>query len=354
MNIGILSMQKILNYGSFLQAFSLKKQLESRGHDVYFVDILPGRQIVKQNVNQSDRYALKRIEHYFFSKIMARNHIADYKTYLETDKKLPAGEKFDLVIIGSDEVFNATTPSPWGFTKQLFGCVENAKRVVTYAASCGHTDYQAAENCGIVEEIRHSMKNLQAVSVRDQNTWEFVRSITGKEPELHLDPVFISDYDAYIPEFKMRKPYLLVYAYANRISSEQEIQAIKQYAKENGLKTVSVGMQQRWCDENITASAFELLAFVKNAACIVTDTFHGTVFSIKYNKRFAVLVRDSNRNKLAGLLKQFSLDSRIIENPEELRTIMEKPLDFVTTNAYIAAQRQRSEAYLEQVTAEGK
>ena len=46
MNIGILSMQKILNYGSFLQALSLKMQLEARGHSVYFIDIAPGRQIV--------------------------------------------------------------------------------------------------------------------------------------------------------------------------------------------------------------------------------------------------------------------------------------------------------------------
>ena len=76
MRIGILSMQKILNYGSFLQAFSLKKQFESRGHDVYFIDIEPGKKICEVNsprINiwkKFDRYFFKRIENYLLGKKM--------------------------------------------------------------------------------------------------------------------------------------------------------------------------------------------------------------------------------------------------------------------------------------------
>ena len=161
MNVGILSMQKIHNYGSFLQALSLKKQLEARGHEVYFIDIIPGRQMASRSVAQGmsvfskfDRYVFKRIENYLLSKKMAKIHIDDYQKYLETEKSLPSGQSFDLVIIGSDEVFNATVPSPWGFTTQLFGNVENAKHVATYAASCGSTTLASAEKCGIVEELR--------------------------------------------------------------------------------------------------------------------------------------------------------------------------------------------------------
>ena len=62
-------------------------------------------------------------------------------------------KKFDLVIIGSDEVFNATIPSSWGFTTQLFGDIDNANKVVSYAASCGSTTFEYAKIFGIIANM---------------------------------------------------------------------------------------------------------------------------------------------------------------------------------------------------------
>ena len=272
-------------------------QLEARGQDVYFIDILPGRQLVQCASSKSisifskfDKYVFKRIENYILSRKMSKIHVHSYECCLETIKQLPQGACFDLVIIGSDEVFNATTPSKWGFSTQLFGDIKNAKRVVTYAASCGSTTLESARQYGIEKEIYQAMRKLEHISVRDGNTAEFVEGILHKTPNRHIDPVFISDYDVYIPKQKKRNPYMLVYAYPNRIYDVKEIEAIQSYAKERNLDVICVGMQQRWCSKNIAANAFELLAYVKNADCVVTDTFHGTVFSIKYNKRFVWII----------------------------------------------------------------
>ncbi len=357
MKIGILSMQKILNYGSFLQAFSLKKQFEKMGHDVYFIDIEKGTQIVsgaKKEAKGSilkkfDRYFLKRIQNYSMHKKMSKIHIEDYTKYLQTVKTLPSGKIFDLVVIGSDEVFNCLNPSPWGFSKQLFGDVKNAKKVVTYAASCGFTDFKGAKNAGIVDELKSALEKISKLSVRDANTFDFVQNITGKEPLIHLDPVFISDYDENIVNCKFKKPYLLVYAYSNRITDKKEIKAIKNYAKKNKLEILCVGMQQRWCKNNITASAFELLGYVKNATCIVTDTFHGTVFSIKYNKRFVSLVRDSNSNKLGGLLKQFGLFDRAILDIDAFNEVLDCDIDFTNANALILNEQQKAKDYFNSI-----
>ena len=354
-------MQKIPNYGSFLQALSLKMQLEKRGHDVYFIDIERGRQIVPAPAAVSkasllrkfDRYFFKRIANCFFYKKMLDLNTADHVKYLETEKKLPEGECFDLVIIGSDEVFNATVPSSWGFSTQLFGKIDNAGKVVTYAASCGSTTLDSAKACGIVDELRAAMANLAAVSVRDQNTVDFVKGVCEKTPELHVDPVFLTQYE-YPAKPIQRKPDLLVYAYANRIDDKHEIRAIKDYAQKHKLEIVSVGMQQRWCNHNITASAFELLEYVKNAACVVTDTFHGTVFSIKYNKRFVTLIRESNRNKLGGLLQYFGLMSRALTSPADIETVMAGDVDYSLVNAKIEAEQQRAYAYLDFVIKEAE
>ena len=356
MNIGILSMQRIPNYGSFLQSLSLKKQLERlSGGDVYFIDIEEGKHLVPAVessiahggfLRKFDRYFFKRIENYLFSRKMKFIHTQDQIRYLETEKKLEVGKKFDLVIIGSDEVFNAGIPSAWGFSTQLFGNIKNAKWIVTYAASCGQTTKDITDKYGMTNDIAIAMDELKNISVRDKGTFKFVQDITGRTPEIHLDPVFLTDFDEYIPKLPKRKPYLLVYAYGNRINDEAEIRSIRNYAKNKGLEILSVGMQQRWCKNNITANGFELLSYVKGAACIVTDTFHGTVFSIKYNKPFAVFIRESNKNKISGLLSHFGLMERAVQNRKELHDILQTDIDLDRINNIIEYEQKRSEIYL--------
>lgn len=354
MNIGILSMQKILNYGSFLQAFSLKKQMEKRGHTVFFIDIEPGRQVVPQPANHKgtvrsrlDKYFMKRIENYMLIKRMKQIHIDDYETYLDTKKQLPVGEKYQVAIIGSDEVFNATVPSRWGVSSQLFGNIPYADHIITYAASCGQTTFDSATHYGIVEELREAMKRIEMVSVRDGNTYQFVCDMMNREAHIHLDPVFLTDFDEYIPPVKWKRPYLLVYAYGNRISNEDEIRAIKEYASAHHLDILCVGMQQRWCKHNIAANAFQLLGYVKNAACIVTDTFHGTVFSIKYNKQFAVFIRESNENKLLDLLERLGLAARAVNDVSILSSKLDATIDYLRVNQTIEDYATRAGLYLD-------
>ena len=74
---------------------------------------------------------------------------------------------------------------------------------------------------------------------------------------------------------------------------------------------ISIGHYFSWCDEVVIPTPFEVLAYFKGASYIITDTFHGSVFSIKFNKEFCTIVRDMNSNKLVSLLKQFGLENRI-------------------------------------------
>lgn len=356
MKIGILSMQRILNYGSFLQALSLKMQFEQRGHDVYFIDIKPGRTIIPfiegvGNLSKKlDKYIFKRIENFFFSREMAKIHLSDIHNYLDIDKQISDNEMFDLAVIGSDEVFNASIASRWGFTTQLFGRVDNAKIVVTYAASCGSTTVEKVRELHIDYEISQALQTITRISVRDWNSCDFVRRMIGVNPEINVDPVFLSNYDKYIPHIKrIHKPFLLVYAYGNRITAVSEIHAIKQYAQKYNLDILCVGMQQRWCQHNITANAFELLAYVKQSQCVVTDTFHGTVFSIKYNKRFVSFIRESNRQKLEGLLTQFGLINRAVKNMSAFEDTIDMEIDYSKVNSVVRMEQLKSGEYIDAV-----
>ena len=365
MLIGILSMQRVCNYGSFLQALSLKMQFEAMGHEVHFIDIEQGRQILPPESSASyknkiaylcgkifSKDAITKAKHYFFFKKMCKIHNGDYNNYLDNKNTGNLKSGYDLVIIGSDEVFNCCHQTSWGFSKQLFGDVKNARHVVTYAASCGNTDYNMICKYEIKDEVKDAMDRLEAISVRDANTFHFVKKVTGKEPILHLDPVFISDFPEV--EFKkLKKPYLLVYAYSNRISDEKEIKRIKDYARKNNLEILCVGQHQFWCKNCITATGFELLQYVKNAEAVITDTFHGTVFSIKYNKKFGTIVRDSNNNKLCGLLQTFELTDRILENDDYFK-VMDKSIDFERTNKLIDEYKKSAKAYFNQIIEIGR
>lgn len=353
MKIGILSMQEVKNYGSFLQAFSLKKNIEALGYDVDFINIIPGEQL--------DEYRQSRFVRYkkLFRRLLGWNLVKRFKTIYQFQTRfshefLPfLGVKqgydnayHDVVVIGSDEVFNFAQQTWFGFTSQLFGHGLNAKKTITYAASFGATTIENMEKLGLKKEIAEYLLELDKISVRDKNSFDIVTKLTGSEPMINIDPVLIYDYSKFIPTEKYKSNYIIVYTYPDRINAKEEIDAIKTFAHKKGLLLLSIGHYFSWCDEVVVPSPFEVLAYFRDAAYIVTDTFHGSVFSIKYNKQFAVIVRDMNNNKLSFLLQQFGLQNRIVSDMKRLSIIEDSQIDYDKVNMKIISEKEKSIQYL--------
>lgn len=347
-------MQRVHNYGSFLQGYFLKKTIESLGHECEFIDIENGRILecnkLYENVNRKyylkkiDKHILKRIEHVIFKK--RRSKLFEKKLFNDLGLNKKTIEKFDVVVIGSDEVFNCTQNARWGFSTQLLGKGINSKKIITYAASCGFTTFERLKELNLCNEVTECLKNISEFSVRDKNTEEFVKKLAQKEVSMNLDPVLIGNLDKEISSEYNYGNYIVIYGYDNRINDEKEIKAIKEFAKKNGLKTIGVGFYQRWCDKNILVEPFELLEYFKNAKYIITDTFHGTIFSIKLNKAFATIIRDSNREKLFYLLKKFNLQSREVTDMDKLDEIFKLDIDFSEVNKLIELETEKSIKYL--------
>ena len=100
----------------------------------------------------------------------------------------------------------------------------------------------------------------------------------------------------------IRDSFCIVYSYYNRIHKKEEIDRIKSFCKKNKLEIVTVGAPQMWVKNHLVLTPFELLKVFKKASFVITDTFHGTIFSVRYSNKFAVLLRDSNKNKLFDLV----------------------------------------------------
>ena len=351
MKIGILSMQKVMNYGSFLQGFALKKIIEGLGHQCEFIDITPGR--IFPELKRSYSFLLQKLfERYFKWDVLTRV----YYTYLfrrrfrdeffrELEVNKHTIQHFDVVVIGSDEVFNFAQHIPWGYTPQLYGRVSNAEKVISYAGSFGHTTMDDIQRFGVKKELSELMSSMAGISVRDQNSFDIVKELTGREPIVNIDPVLLYDYTPWVHPVN-RKDYIIVYSYPNRIKNREEIAAIKTFARQQKKKLISIGFYFPWCDETIVPHPFEVLGYMKGADYIITDTFHGSVMSLKFNRPFVSLVRSTNQQKMISLLSQFQLTDRIVDNMALLDKTMLKSIDYNYVNSILKIEKERSLNYL--------
>jgi polysaccharide pyruvyl transferase WcaK-like protein len=346
-------MQQISNFGSFLQAYALKSQIESLGHSCSFIKIKEGNQLpqLKRNV----RFYLNKIsERFIATDIIKRvsNEFLYMKTFKGFHKELGVENaelsSYDVVVIGSDEVFNCLQYAWWGFTTQLFGDIPSANRVISYAGSFGHTTLKGLEEHNIKDVVKGAMQNLSAISVRDNNSAEIVNSLLGKCPVINVDPVIMYDFSKEIKDNITEENFIIIYTYPGRIKSEDEIKAIQDFAKLKNKKIISLGFYFKWCDKTIIPHPFEVMAYFKKADYIITDTFHGSVMSLKFNKKFCTIVRESNIQKITSLLSQFSLQDQIAKSPNMISETLANEIDYDSVNKIIESEQKKSVEYLKE------
>ena len=207
-----------------------------------------------------------------------------------------------------------------------------------------------------VDEIGDLLSEFDAISVRDTNSGNIVEKLTEKEVRFNLDPVLTYDYmnccDK-IPQIESKEKYMILYAYAGRISNE-EAAWIKKYAKSKGLKIYAIGGVQPGADEFVDCSPFEVLAYFKNAQEVITDTFHGSIFSVITHRPFTTLVRKSvennygNEEKLTDLLTRLGLTDRMTYEVEESEKINKCEIDYKKVDDILSQQRECACKYLKE------
>ncbi len=357
--IGIMSMQRIINYGSFLQAYGLKKMIESVSKsEVEFVDYRFGIDITDrlkkpqgQKESAMDKVLKNRTPWNYLKK---KRFFKEIERRLIRDLKMIGVDglnydcEVDTLVIGSDEVFNCLQPYPVGYSKQLFGDGYEENELVSYAASFGSTCYEDLIDTGIAQEIKIMLSKFAAISVRDENSADIIKKLLGYVPEIHMDPVLMYDFTQEIAEnMTNEKDYIILYAYTGRLSREEE-SYIKAFANKHNKKIICIGHYSNIADKNIICNPLYVFSYFKNADYVITDTFHGTVFSIKMNTKFCTLIRDSNRNKLEALLKKLDKLDRKVEKMEDIEQLYNTEIDFYETNQIIKKEQKKTTLYLKE------
>ena len=352
--VGIMSMQRIHNYGSFMQAYGLMKLIQKLNYNTEFVDYNFEKELVAKN----KRSIIKRV----FSHINIIEYIKMKKTtncfhnrfrtefipYLCGNSYNYLPNDIASLVIGSDEVFNCLQAFPVGYSRELFGKNYEEIPVISYAACFGQTNFDRLQQYGISNEVSSLLNNFKSISVRDNNSYETVFKLIGKKSNINLDPVLIYDYDEEIIDNVSLKDYILIYAYSGRLSRNEE-KIIKKFSKREKKKIVSLGMYQRIADYNIVVHPFELFSYFKHADFVITDTFHGSIFSIKNHTKFCTIIRNNtngNSNKLVDLLKRLKLEDRIITDLNNLNNYYLNEIDYSLTDEIIMREKNRTIDYL--------
>ena len=339
MKVGIVTVHDVNNFGAFLQAYGLQHTLEGMGHEVYFI---------RSHTKKYARGMFYRIRPYgkeyrHLPSFILKNYRGwkKHQVFLRDQKCFRVlehyeDEKIDVVILGSDEIWNTTNPL---FQNHIF-YGKDMHPVMAYAPSIGNASFEDMK-CIPVELF----KRLDPILVRDVRTQNFLMALNIDAP-LVCDPTMLADVEIfrrpYHHHLMKKAPYLLLYAYGHEIHEKMQ-RCILDFAHQRGLRVYAVGFHISWCDGVINCSPLDFCAVLESAACVFTSTFHGTIFSVLNHKAFVSLPyspKTTNMLHSVGLLDRL-INEEII-TPSLLGDLMDAPIDYSAVDAIIEAQREKS------------
>lgn len=321
------------NYGGVLQAYALQKAVSSLGIDAFQIsyDLMSGYQ---KGVYNKIKYFVKKPVRYIYRKIVSPNIIDFENRFVEFTEKIPhtevvtvdaikrLGKEYDAFICGSDQIWN-----PIGWQPTLFlDFVPSGKPKIAYAASVARDNLNPEE----IEFILQHIRDFKAVSVREERTAEILKqSQTRQNISVMPDPTMLlrpEEWSALTTESEnTERKYVLAYFLGGNIEQrEQAIAAARQQGKDilfipyvcrSALKWEKD--HEKYMAKNVGVPKF--LTLIKNADAVITDSFHGTIFSIMFRTPFFVLERFRNddsksmNSRVVTLLKTFSLQNRLVD-----------------------------------------
>ena len=335
MSIQIFTFYYTNNYGALIQSQSLKKFLEENtNHKVDFAQYQPKellyREIYRPIITKKLAVLFKNIiKSYKLKKWKTKKNLAAPTKNKEIIKK-------SISIYGSDAIWHTFSWS--GFQPYYFG-EGNEGFKISYAASIGPTDFDNT-NMITLSKIKVLLNKFTHISVRDTNTARLVKKMTGHDPLIVVDPVFLTD--LYFKNSIKNNTEKFAIIYGVVFSDEDKIKIVN-FCKSKNLKTISIGYYNDWVDKNfIHANPDEFLSHLSNAEYIFTSMFHGVMFSVKFKKNFWYSLDPIRTNKIEYFINNLNLSSRSLINSQELSDEIDYKNIYVKLNLWI----NKSKAFL--------
>lgn len=340
-----------------LQAFALNHVLRQMGHQCTLLSYgRNGPRLTQEEIDELTGDA--RAVQMEFTRFI-KEHI-DYSPRLrepdEVRHYLQQGE-FDMALCGSDQIWNLCHPS---FEPLNMFNFPLPYPKVAYAV--GMMDASLGEECSKYPEMSQWLLDFDAISVRENSGQQLVESLTNGSvvPPVVLDPTLLLTREEWIQEVLLpeleQKEYLFCYLFDVTPAQRQLIERV---AEENGCRTIvfidilgrSPVEMDALSHQTVKRASIEMfLSLVRNAKAVVTDSYHGTVFSIIFHRQFFTLENalfgQERLDRLTTLLEKLNLPQRLICLGNEEKAPWAEPIDYAAVDAQLALERKRSLGWL--------
>jgi hypothetical protein len=362
MKIGILTVPFNNNYGGFLQAYALKQVLVGMGHKVVFINRRRNEPHLKCQVVK----ILSRIAHLRRPTGMTPEKLGKYPNrfkrkylapltpayYSHNALKRCMHRRFGALVVGSDQVWRYQYAKD-SIDDFFFSFVKNKDiRLISYAASFGieQMDYPQDK----LQECRSLLQRFQAISVREDSGAEMIQrhfGIPGDRVKVLIDPALLLTPAHYARLFEEEERPLPHYLFSYVLDdSPGKLDFISQCLDSLCLEQMDIkAMTGDWKSYQPLCSVEKWLASIYYADFVITDSFHGTAFSILFNKPFIVYGNKQRGNaRLESLLGCFDLTNRYVdEHTTNYKTLWKEAIDWQKVNHTLSVKRAEAFAFLQ-------
>lgn len=360
--VSIITILDNTNFGTYLQALALAKQVEQAGCEVEIVDYIrpcasvkyrlaaiknPLKKLYNALYGMPQWLRLRQKDHKFLSKFI-RLTTRTYHSYQELKQLPPLA---DIYITGSDQVWNSIYNRGIDKSFYLDFAPHNARRVA-YGASIGMPEIPSDE----VKETAHLLHKYDAITVREADAKRILAEIGIENTAIVLDPTLLLNADEWesiakqYPEIET-EPFILVYS----VETAKENSLMGKYASEiskrYGWKIYEVSYSPyrkrlQFADKHFMQATPDIfLQLMLKANFVIVSSFHGTAFAINFNKQFLTIAPNRFNSRVNNILRLCHLENRLVSSTdfpiEKLSSI-----DYEPVNRILNEEREKSIANL--------
>lgn len=353
------------NFGSVFQAYALKRKVEQLGLEAEIINFRPIAQIDKYSLvprMYGMKTAIKSLMRATKLGQIKRSHqkyedfIARYLTSSEMFTEMSGFSElpeYDVYITGSDQVWGYSIPEFVKASEDIrpaYYCSFTSGKKVSYASSTGEATISQ------LEPYAAYLSHYSSISVRENKSVDIVRKLTGRDCVCCLDPTFLlsgGDYDAMLrgQRYFDDGEYILLYSLQGMRINKEWLELAGKASEKLGLPVLSVSpfcTRKSDCVRPIyDAGPLDILGLFSNATYVLTDTFHGTLFSTHFDKQFVTFVPGRDDPRMRDVLVRLGLADRIAHSVADGVRLLDQTVDYESVSKRRSIEVGNSIRYLE-------
>lgn len=324
--IGIITWHYYGNFGSALQSFALQEKISQLGYDVEFVNYRNPKFGRPSYFKKTVRIIIGSTLGLFNNRFIfgqpkfSHKYLREGRCAMDSYQLSRVTEKYDALVCGSDQIWAPNVFNPIYFAE----FAKEGIRKISYAASIGLNEIPDI----LVETYRKLLSDFYVVSIREEEGQKLLKERCGIEAKVVIDPTLL--YDSKFYEKIQRKvpningKYLFCY-FLNE--NHQYRNRVEKYAKMHDLQIIGVSSNKEdkvWMKMLERLGADHFIWLINHAEAVMTDSYHGTIFSLLFHKNFWVFVRFEENNpicqnsRIRQLQTYFGLQGHVLDTKDSI------------------------------------